>query len=308
MGQIGSELVVELRKRYGDQQIYASDIKAPPKDSKLEDGSFLFLDVLNRDNLARICLEYRVDWIIHLAAILSAYGERNPELAMRLNTTGIENVLEVAKSSHCRVFAPSTIAVFGPTTPREKTPDLTIMRPTTMYGLTKVYLELLGEYYYSKFNVDFRSVRYPGIISAHSMPGGGTTDYAVEIYHEALKHGKYNCFLQKNTEMPMMYASDCLNACIDLMEAPNEKLTQRTYNVTGFSFTPEQLANSIKKEIPKFEISYSPDSRQAIADSWPASLNDWNARNDWGWSPKFNSCDAMTKEVLRELRIQYKIK
>jgi len=233
------------------------------------------------------------------------WEKKNPQLATKLNTRGIENVLELARVNHLRVFSPSTIAVFGPTTPRVQTPDLTIMRPTTIYGVTKVYLELLGEYYYTRYGVDFRSVRYPGIISSQTMPGGGTTDYAVEIYHEALKHGKYRCFLSKDTEMPMLYMNDCISACVNLMTAPQEKLSTRVYNITGFSFTPEVLAASIKKEIPHFEIEYAPDFRQAIADSWPKSIDDSNARKDWGWKPIISDCDSMTKEMLTDLRPRY---
>jgi len=233
------------------------------------------------------------------------WEKKNPQLATKLNTRGIENVLELARVNHLRVFSPSTIAVFGPTTPRVQTPDLTIMRPTTIYGVTKVYLELLGEYYYTRYGVDFRSVRYPGIISSQTMPGGGTTDYAVEIYHEALKHGKYRCFLSKDTEMPMLYMNDCISACVNLMTAPEEKLSTRVYNITGFSFTPEVLAASIKKEIPHFEIEYAPDFRQAIADSWPKSIDDSNARKDWGWKPVISDCDSMTKEMLTALRPRY---
>ena len=201
---------------------------------------------------------------------------------MKLNTRGIENILELARHNKLKVFAPSTIAVFGDSSPKDQTPDTTIMRPSTIYGVTKVYLELLGEYYVRKYGVDFRSVRYPGIISNVGMPGGGTTDYACAIYHEAITHGKYTCFLKEDSAMPMMYMPDCLDAVIDLMEAPEEKLTQRTYNVTGFSFTPKEVHEAIAKHIPGFETKYEPDYRQAIADSWPRSLDDSIARKDWG--------------------------
>jgi threonine 3-dehydrogenase len=205
--------------------------------------------------------------------------------------------LEVARDYNLRVFAPSTIAVFGPTTPQDNTPDLTIMRPTTMYGVTKVYLELLGEYYVKKYNVDFRSVRYPGIISNVGMPGGGTTDYAVEIYHEAVKNQKYKCFLKEHTKMPMMYMPDAINGTLQLLSAPQSQLKQRTYNLTAMAFTPSELASSISKYMPEFTITYEPDFRQAIADSWPHSLDDTPARQDWGYLPKFD-VDAMSKDML----------
>jgi len=306
LGQIGSEVVVEMRERYGKKNVIASDIRLPPKGSKLAEGQFLTLDACDKGAIVRAVSDNKVTWVVQLAAILSAAGEKDPFLALRVNVDGIENILEVARQFKLRVFSPSTIAVFGPSTPREKTPDDTIMRPTTMYGVTKVYMELLGEYYYRKFGVDFRSVRYPGIISSQTMPGGGTTDYAVEIYHEALKLGHYRCFLQKDTQMPMMYASDCLNACISLLEAPDEKLLRRVYNVSGFSFTPEELAASIKKELPHFSMSYMPDPlKQGIADSWPMSLDDANARREWGWKPKYTSCKEMTDEMLKQLRLKY---
>jgi len=301
-GQIGTELVIALRKKYGTDNVIASDIKTPPR--TFSPGPFQYIDVEHADHLSRVCLEYRIDWIIHLASILSAIGERNPQLALKLNTRGIENVLEVAKLNNLRLFAPSTIAVFGPTTPKDNTPDLTIMRPTTMYGVTKVYLELLGEYYHHKYGVDFRSLRYPGIISSLAMPGGGTTDYAVEIYHEALKTKSYKCFLRDDSRMPMLYMPDCLNATMSLLEAPSAKLTQRIYNVTALTFTPKELAQSIKKYVPEFSITYQPDFRQQIADSWPNSLDDSLARRDWNWKPKYD-VDAMTRDMLKVLRPRY---
>ena len=254
--------------------------------------------------MARVVLENRIDSVVHLASLLSAVGEQNPQLAMKLNTRGIENVLELARQSKLKVFAPSTIAVFGPTSPKHA-PDETVMRPTTIYGVTKVYLELLGEYYVKKYGVDFRSVRYPGIISNLAMPGGGTTDYAVEIYHQAILQGKYTCFLKPDTKMPMMYMPDCIEAVVQLMEAPAQKLSQRVYNVTGFSFTPEEVAASIAKRMPNFETSYQPDYRQSIADTWPRSLDDSIARRDWGWNPKFD-LERMTDDMLTTLKKKYK--
>jgi len=255
--------------------------------------------------MARIVLEYRIDWVIHLASLLSAIGEQNPQLAMKLNTRGIENILELARQNRLKVFAPSTIAVFGATSPKDNTPDFTVMRPSTIYGVTKVYLELLGEYYHSKYGVDFfRSVRYPGIISNLAMPGGGTTDYAVEIYHEAIKHKRYTCFLRDDAKMPMLYMPDCINAVINLLEAPASCLQQRTYNLTGFSFTPKELANSIRSQIPDFTIEYKPDFRQKIADSWPKSIDDSAARKDWGWNPSY-TVETMTTDMLAVLRRKY---
>jgi len=302
VGQIGSELVTALRSRYGEDHVIATDVKYPPKN--FASGPFHYLDVLDRSAMAKLVVENRIDCVVHLASLLSAVGEKNPQLAMKLNTRGIENVLELARLNNLRVFAPSTIAVFGPSTPRDSTPQETIMRPTTIYGVTKVYLELLGEYYYNKFGVDFRSVRYPGIISNQAMPGGGTTDYAVEIYHEAIKNHKYECFLKENTEMPMMYMPDAVDATIALMEASAEKLTQRTYNLTGFSFTPKQLAQSLQKVMPDFQITYKPDFRQDIADSWPKSIDDSAAKKDWDWNPKY-TIDTMTVDMFTELKKKY---
>jgi threonine 3-dehydrogenase len=301
-GQVGVDLVAELRSRYGAANVVASDVRRPADHAS--SGPFEYIDVCDKTAVVKACVDHDVDWVVHLASMLSAVGEKNPQAAMHLNTRGIENVLEAARMHNLRVFAPSTIAVFGSSTPRDQTPDTTVMRPGTMYGLTKVYLELLGEYYKAKFGVDFRSVRYPGIISNSALPGGGTTDYAVDIYHQALLAGRYDCFLRADTEMPMMYAPDSTKAAMDLLAAPVECLTQCTYNVTSFSFTPAQIFQSIKARIPSFEITYEPDFRQRIADSWPASLDDSIARRDWGWDPSF-SVDAMTDDMLRALRVKY---
>jgi threonine 3-dehydrogenase len=295
-GQIGQELVPFLRETYGANNVIASDVRAP-SGMQRGSGDFVYCDVVDADNLARVVLEHGIDTIVHNASLLSAVGEQNPQLAIRVNSRGIENVLEVARQQGASVFAPSTIAVFGPTTPREHTANETIMRPTTVYGVTKVYLELLGEYYNKKFGVNFRSMRYPGIVSSKTMPGGGTTDYAVAIFYEALESNKYTSFLAKDSALPMMYMPDCLKATRMLMEAPESALTRRVYNITSMSFTPEQLALAIQKEIPAFEMSYKPDFRQAIADSWPTSLDDSDARKDWGWVPDYDMCVTRARPV-----------
>jgi len=297
LGQIGTELIPVLRKKYGQNNVIATDVRKAPQDF----APFQYLDVLDANSLSRLVVEHRIDLLIHNTGILSAAGERNPKLAMDINVLGVQNALEVARQHNLKVFIPSSIAAFGLSSPKVKTPDLTIMRPSTIYGVTKVYAELLGEYYFSKYGVDFRSIRYPGVISNKALPGGGTTDYAVEIFYEALKTGEYNCFLSADSELPMMYMPDCIKSTIDLIEAPAKDLQSRTYNVTAFSFTPAQLAKSIQKFIPKFTISYKPDFRQAIADSWPKSLDDSGAKKDWKWKPDFD-LDAMTKDMLIQLR------
>mmetsp|Transcript_721 Transcript_721/g.889 ORF Transcript_721/g.889 Transcript_721/m.889 type:complete len:409 (+) Transcript_721:396-1622(+) len=298
-GQIGQELIPALRKKYGKSNVIASDIRMPSRENR-KDGPFVYCDVLQKDTLTRIVLENGIDCIVHNASLLSAIGEKNPQLAMRINTNGFENVLDVAQQNNLRVFAPSTIAVFGPDTPRHNTPDLTVMRPTTIYGITKVYLELLGTYYHDKYGLDFRSLRYPGVISSKTLPGGGTTDYAVEIYYEALRRGKYTSFLTKDTALPMMYMDDCVKATMMLLEAPNECLSTRVYNITSMSFSPEELAASIKKFLPDFEIDYAPDFRQDIANTWPASINDDLARKDWNWKADYD-IDRMTEDMLHKL-------
>jgi len=301
-GQIGVELVPRLRQRYGKENVIASDVKLFSKRSELE--PFVYCDVTQYDMLARIALEAGCTQIIHLASLLSAIGERNPSLAKKVNILGTQNVLEVAKDNDIKVYIPSSIAVFGPSTPPLLTPDDTIIRPTTIYGITKVYAELLGEYYHKRYGVDFRSLRYPGVISSQAMPGGGTTDYAVEIYHEALKKGSYECFLHEKTNLPMMYMPDCVDATIQIIEAPEETLKRRVYNLTGMSFTPDEIAEEITKFIPEFSCTYKPDFRQKIAETWPQSINDNSAREDWGWNHQYD-ITAMTVDMLNVLAEKY---
>jgi threonine 3-dehydrogenase len=260
---------------------------------------------MNFNDFCKIIVDHNINWIIHNSSLLSAAGELNPTAAMELNIKGLQNALEISKKYNLRIFAPSSIAAFGPSTPKIMTPDLTLMRPTTIYGITKVYLELLGEYYFKKYGVDFRSLRYPGIISSETPPTGGTTDYAVEIFYEALKYEKYTCFLKKDTALPMMYMPDCLKATQQLLEAKSENLSQRVYNVTAFSFTPEQISKEIQKYLPSFTIQYNPDFRQQIADSWPQSLDDSLARKDWNWNNEFD-LNKMTKDMLKKLSEKFK--
>ncbi|KAL6076218.1 L-threonine 3-dehydrogenase, mitochondrial-like isoform X1 [Balamuthia mandrillaris] len=307
LGQIGTELVPALRQRYGAENVIAGDVRKPASSSGLADGGpFVYLNILQYTDLERTVVEHNVDWVIHNASILSATGEQNPSIALEVNVQGLNNVLELARRHNLRVLAPSSIAAFGPSSPRHNTPNTTIMRPNTIYGVSKVYLELLGEYYHTKFNVDFRSVRYPGIISNVAPPGGGTTDYAVEIFYKALQNGSYTSFLSARTELPMMYMPDCLKATTMLLEAPSEQLTSRTYNIAAMSFTPEELAAAIKKHMPEFAMSYKPDFRQTIADSWPCSLDDSDARRDWNWKHDYD-LDALVKDMLEKLRVKLKL-
>lgn len=300
-GQIGAEMVPYIRSKVGVENVIASDVRTSP--GLIREGPFLYLDIQDKDNLTRVVLENGVTHIAHLATLLSAVGERNPGLALKVNTTGIQNVLDIAAQHGIKVYSPSTIAVFGSTSPKLMTPDETICQPSSMYGVTKVHQELLGKYYHDRFGVDYRSIRYPGIISSKQPPSGGTTDYAVEIFHHALKHKRYTCFLNKDASLPMMYMPDCLEATWQLMMAPAEKLTKCTYNVTAMSFSPETLAAAIRKFIPEFEITYTPDFRDDIARTWPDSIDDSAARRDWGWSHKY-TLEAMVQHMLTELSRQ----
>ena len=308
LGQIGSELTPFLRKRYGNENVVASDIKSIPEGIADQNEPFEHIDCLNAQEIYSAVKKYKIDTIFHLAAILSATGEQNPQLAWKVNINGLYNVLEIARENKCAVFTPSSIAAFGPSTPKDNTPQETVQRPNTIYGLTKVAGELLCDYYYSKYGVDTRGVRFPGIISYVTLPGGGTTDYAVDIFYQALKQKKYTCFLDKDTYLDMMYIPDALKAALNLMEADPSRLKYRNaYNVTAESFNPEQLANEIKKYIPEFKMEYNIDPmRQAIADSWPNKLDDSAAREDWGWSPDFD-LKAMTKDMIEKLKIKLRI-
>jgi nucleoside-diphosphate-sugar epimerase len=298
-GQIGSELVPALREKYGNENVIATDIKSPPV--LRETDLFLYLDALNSEALAEVVREKEIGTIYHMASILSATGEKMPQTAWNTNMNSLLNVLEVGRKYGIeRIIWPSSIAVFGPSTPREDTPDDTIMRPTTMYGITKVAGELLVEYYFKKYGLDTRSMRLPGIISSETPPGGGTTDYAVEVFYEAIKQKRYTCFVEESTMLPMMYMPDCIKAFIDLTEADGSKLKHRVFNVAGMSFTAGDLAAEIRKQIPEFRIEYKPDFRQEIADSWPRSINDSLAREEWDWSPSYNLA-TMTKDMIKKL-------
>ncbi|MBI1223120.1 MAG: NAD-dependent epimerase/dehydratase family protein [Bacteroidetes bacterium] len=301
-GQLGTELCESLRGIYGDANVIASDVR-PLSGSVAESGPSEVLDILDKNRFTEILDQYKPTQIYHLAALLSATAEKNPKLGWTLNMDGLFHVLDAAKERNlAKVYWPSSIAVFGPNTPRVQTPQHCVMDPNTIYGITKLAGERYCEYYFEKHGVDVRSIRYPGLIGYKSAPGGGTTDYAVDIYHQALEHGKYECFLSSETELPMLYMPDALRATISLMEAPAEQIQIRSsYNVAGMSFTPEQIAASIRHDIPGFEISYAPDYRQHIADSWPKSIDDGKARMDWGWKPEYD-LQGMTDDMLMHLR------
>lgn len=302
VGQIGSELTMVLRGKYGNENIIATGHKTKPDKILLESGPFHFIDCAHINTVAEVVKKYKVGTIYHLAALLSAVAEENPQLAWSVNMIGLYNVLEVAREYKCRVFTPSSIGVFGPTTPLNDTPQDTIQRPNTMYGVTKVAGELLCDYYFKRFGVDTRGARYPGVISYKTLPGGGTTDYAVEIYYEAIRHKKYTCYLKKGTYLDMMYMPDTLKAAIDLMEANPDKLKHRNaFNVAAMSFAPEDIAAAIKKIIPEFTMDYKIDPlRQSIADSWPNNMDDSAAREEWGWQPEYN-LESMTKDMIEKL-------
>ncbi len=304
-GQIGSELTGALRRIYGNENVIAAGIEEPCE-KLLQSGVYEYVNVLDAPRIAEVVKKYNIDAIINMAAILSAVGEQKPMLAWNVNMNGLINVLEVSRELGVkRVLNPSSIAAFGPSTPKDNTPQETILRPTSMYGITKVAGELLADYYVLKYGLDVRGLRYPGIISNETLPGGGTTDYAVAIFYDAIKHGSYKCFLKEDTMLPMMYMPDCLKATIDLFQADFNKLKHHNdFNVAAFSFTPKMLADNIKKYMPEFTITYEPDYRQAIADSWPRSIDDSCAREEWGWQPSF-TMDDMVKDMLTVLKSKH---
>lgn len=302
LGQIGTELVIKLREKFGNDQVLATDIKRPESDSVILNGPFEILDVTDKDRLFELVETFKADTIMHMAALLSATAEKNPLFAWNLNMGGLVNALEAAREYNMQFFTPSSIGAFGPNTPKDMTPQETIQRPTSMYGVNKVAGELLCDYYYTKFGVDTRSVRFPGLISYVKEPGGGTTDYAVEIYFKAIREGKYNSYIAKGTYMDMMFMDDAINAIIQLMEADGERLVHRNaYNVSAMSVEPETVKASIQKILPEFELGYDVDpDRQAIADTWPNSIDTSCAKEEWGFNPQYD-LTKMTQTMLKAI-------
>jgi len=302
VGQIGCELTMALRERYGFDKVVAAGHKTKPSELLCTSGPFEYIDVTKRESIEQVVDKHHIDTIYHMAAILSAVGEQKPQLCWDVNMNGLYNILEVAREHKmARVICPSSIAVFGPDTPRVNTPQETVLRPTTMYGVTKVAGELLCNYYFKRFGLDVRGIRYPGVISSETLPGGGTTDYAVEIFYEAIKHKRYTCFLREDTVLPMIYMPDVIKGTIQLAEADVSRLKHHAdFNMAGFSFAPKDLAAEIRKHISEFQIEYKPDFRQAIADSWPMFIDDSVARQEWGWQPSYDLA-SMTRDMLEKL-------
>lgn len=300
-GQIGSELTLKLREIYGLENVIASDIRKGEQEV-FKTGPFEIVDAINYDAVAALIDKYQIDEVYLMAALLSATAEKNPAFAWELNMNSLFHVLNLAKEGKIKkIFWPSSIAVFGPTTPKHNTPQYTVMEPSTVYGISKQAGERWCEYYFNKYGVDVRSIRYPGLISWKTPPGGGTTDYAVDIYYKAVAENKYSCFLSENTELPMMYMDDAIRATVGIMQAPKENIKIRSaYNLSAISFTPKEIAAVIAQEKPGFEISYAPDFRQEIADSWPSSIDDSSAREDWGWKHDYD-LESMTKVMLKNL-------
>ena len=300
LGQIGSSLAPFLRRKYGKENVIVADVREPQNLKEVE--PFIKLDVLDRSAIDKAIEQYDIDTIFHLAAILSAKGELNPQLAFQVNIMGYYNILESGREHSLeRIMFPSSIAAFGPETPKDNTPNDTILKPRTIYGISKVTGELLGLYYWEKYNLDVRGLRYPGIISWNALPGGGTTDYAVDMFYYALRGDKYVCFLKDDTKLPMMYMPDAIKAITMLAEAEGGKLIHRTdFNVQAMSFTPKELAEEIRRYVPDFKVEYKPDYRQKIADSWPRSLDDSAARREWGWKPDYN-LSKMVEDMIKNL-------
>lgn len=301
-GQIGTELTMRLREIYGGEQVIASDIREG-NEELMASGPFETLDAMNKSQIEDVCLHYEVNEVYLMAAMLSATGEKFPKKAWSLNMDSLMHVLDLAKEGKIdKIFWPSSIAVFGPTTPKHDTPQHTIMEPTTVYGISKQTGERWCEYYHQKYGVDVRSMRYPGLISWKTLPGGGTTDYAIDIFHKAVAGENYSCFLSEDTELPMMYMEDAVRATVEIMRAPSEEIIERSsYNLSGMSFTPQAIADEIIKHVPEFSISYEPDFRQQIADSWPSSIDDAPARKDWNWQHEYG-LDQMVTEMLSHLK------
>ena len=298
-GQVGIELTAVLREKYGTENVMAIDIR---ETEVAKNGPFKICNILDFNKYKKIVNDNNIGTVYHLAAILSATGEKNPKLCFDVNMNGLQNVLEVARESNQKIFCPSSIAVFGPDVPKKNTPQNVSLNPTTVYGLTKVAGELLCDYYFNKYNVDVRGIRYPGLISWKNKPSGGTTDYAVEIYFRAAQNEKYECFVNEETRLPMMYMPDAIRATLKLMDAPLKSLKHHSnYNLAGMSFSAAELAESIQQIIPDFQCTFNPDSRQKIADSWPVSINDEAAKKEWGWKPTFD-ITTMTKDMLENLR------
>ena len=304
-GQIGTELTQKLRSVYGKNNVIASDIREGSEEL-MSEGPFEVLDATKQEEILKVIQKYKINQVYLMAAMLSATAEKYPQKAWDLNMTSLLAVLELAREKHIeKIYWPSSMAAFGPTSPKINTPQQTVMEPSTVYGISKIAGEHWCNYYHAKFGVDVRSIRYPGIISWKTLPGGGTTDYAVDIYLDALKKGTYDCFLSENTRLPMMYMNDAVNATIQLMQTPAEKIKVRTsYNLAAISFTPNEIASEIKKHIPEFKITYTPDFRQQIADSWPQIIDDTEARNDWNWRHAFD-LKSMTEEMLTNLKTKF---
>jgi nucleoside-diphosphate-sugar epimerase len=301
-GQIGTDLTLELRNRFGAEHVIASDIKLGTEEV-MNGGPFEKLDATNKKSLEKIVEDYGITEIYHLAAILSGKAEKNPKWAWDLNMNSLFNVLDVSKENGIsKIFWPSSMGAFGPTTPKRDTPQITVMEPTSVYGISKLAGERWVEYYYKNYGMDIRSLRYPGLISYKTEAGGGTTDYAVEIFYQGIKCGKYECFLSENIALPMMFMEDAVNATIQLMEAPEENIKVRSsYNLGGISFTPKELADEIRKYIPELEVTYKPDFRQQIAESWPRSISDEAAQKDWGWKHEYD-LEKMTRVMVQKIR------